>query len=90
MPAQGGEEQVDPIQPTLKAPVSKSLTLKYDKLLSDVAFKLLRHYMKMFAELLSAACECLTTVRRWGLGFRGCFVVQGLGFRDQGLGLNPG
>ena len=31
--------QVDPIQPTLKAPVSESLKLRCDELLSNVAFK---------------------------------------------------
>ena len=37
--------QVDPIKPTLKPPVSKSLKLKYDELLSNVAFKFnLRRY----------------------------------------------
>jgi hypothetical protein len=37
--------QLDPIKPTLKAPGTKRLTLKYNELLSNVAFKLnLRHY----------------------------------------------
>ena len=37
--------QVDPIKPTLKAPVSRSLKLKCDELLSNVAFKFnLRRY----------------------------------------------
>jgi len=41
----GRAVQVDPIKPTLKAPVSKSLKLKYDKPVSNVAFKFnLRHY----------------------------------------------
>ena len=40
--------QVDPIKPTLKAPVSKILKLKYDKLLSNVASEVnLRHYTKL-------------------------------------------
>ena len=37
--------QVDPIKPTLKAPGSKRLKLKYDKLLSSFAFNCnLRRY----------------------------------------------
>ena len=37
--------RVDPSKPTLKAPVSKSLKLQYEKLLSNVAFKVnLRRY----------------------------------------------
>jgi len=44
-PLRGRAVQVDPIKPTTKAPASKSLNLKYDKLLSNVAFKYsLRHY----------------------------------------------
>ena len=31
--------QLDPIRPTLKAPGTKRLNLKYDELLSEVAFK---------------------------------------------------
>jgi hypothetical protein len=43
--APGGAVQVDPMNPTLKAPVSKSLKLKHDKLLSNFGFKFnLRHY----------------------------------------------
>ena len=39
--------QVDPIKPTLKAPGNKLLQLKYDKPLSDFAFKFnLRRYRK--------------------------------------------
>jgi len=41
----GGAVQVDPIRPKLKAPGTKRLKLKYDKLLSRFAFKFkLRHY----------------------------------------------
>jgi len=36
---QGEAVQVDPIKPTLKAPGTKRLKLKYDKLLSSFAFK---------------------------------------------------
>ena len=37
--------QVDPIKPTLKAPGSKRLKLKYDELLSSFGFNFnLRHY----------------------------------------------
>jgi hypothetical protein len=35
----GGAVQVDPMKPTLKAPLSKILKLKCDELLSNVAFK---------------------------------------------------
>jgi len=38
-PAHGRAVQVDPIKPTLKAPGTKRLKLKYDKLLSNFAFK---------------------------------------------------
>jgi hypothetical protein len=45
-------EQVDPIKPTLKAPVSKSLKLKHDELLSNFAFKFnLRRYTPVFVML---------------------------------------
>ena len=38
--------QVDPIKPTLKAPGTKRLKLKYDKVLSSFAFKFnLRRYI---------------------------------------------
>jgi len=44
-PGLGKTVQVDPIKPRLKAPVSKSLKLKYDELLSNVASKFnLRRY----------------------------------------------
>jgi hypothetical protein len=45
-PAHAGKAvQVDPFKPTLKAPGIKLLKLKYDKPLSDVAFKFnLRRY----------------------------------------------
>jgi hypothetical protein len=36
----GKAVQVDPIKPTLKAPETKRLTHKYDKLLSTFAFKI--------------------------------------------------
>jgi len=37
--------QVDPIKPTLIAPMTKRLKLKYDELLSNIAFKFnLRRY----------------------------------------------
>ena len=51
--------QVDPIKPTLKAPGTKRLNLKYDELLSDVAFKFkLRRYRKGDADLMIAGgCE---------------------------------
>jgi len=39
--------QVDPIKPTLKAPVSKSFKLKYYPLLSNLAFKFnMRRFIK--------------------------------------------
>ena len=42
----GRAVQVDPMKPTLKAPVSKRLTLKHDGLLSSFAFNFsLRCYM---------------------------------------------
>ena len=41
----GRAVQVDPFKPTLKAPVSKRLKLKYDILLSNFAFRFnLRRY----------------------------------------------
>ena len=44
-PLPGKAVQVDPIKPTLKAPGTKRLKLKYDKLLSSFAFNFnLRHY----------------------------------------------
>jgi hypothetical protein len=51
--------QVDPIKPKSKAPVSKSLKLKCDELLSNVAFKFnLRRYTEGAARaLLALACE---------------------------------
>jgi len=39
--------QVDPVKPTLKAPGTKRLKLKYDELLSNFVLKFsLRRYMK--------------------------------------------
>jgi hypothetical protein len=39
--------QADPIKPTLKAPGTKGLKLKYDELVSNFAFKCnLRRYIK--------------------------------------------
>ena len=47
---QGRPVQVDPMNPMLKAPVSKNLKLKYDKLLSNFGFIFnLRHYTKVAA-----------------------------------------
>ena len=47
---QGEAVQVDPINPTLKAPGTKRFKLKSDELLSNFAFKLeLRRYSKIFA-----------------------------------------
>jgi hypothetical protein len=47
---QGRAVQVDPIKPTLKAPGIKLLNLKYDKPLSNIAFKFsLRRYNKAIA-----------------------------------------
>ena len=44
--------QVDPIKPTLKAPGTKRLKLKYDGLLSSFAFKFnLRRYNEVLVEL---------------------------------------
>jgi hypothetical protein len=48
--------QVDPIKPTLKAPKSKRLKLKYDELLSNVASKFnLRRFTKVAAARSAAA-----------------------------------
>jgi hypothetical protein len=49
--AHGRAVQIDPIKPALKAPRSKRLELRYDELLSNVAFKFdLRRYI-MDAEM---------------------------------------
>jgi len=48
----GKAVQVDPINPTLKAPGPQHLILKYDKLLSTCAFKFnLRRYNPIFAAI---------------------------------------
>jgi hypothetical protein len=54
--------QVDPIKPTLKLPGTNLLTLKYDKSLSTVAFKInLRHFNKelrrIFHHLHNVNCQ---------------------------------
>jgi len=50
--------QVDPVRLTLKAPGIKLLKLKYDKPLSNFAFKLnLRHYIEGLLQRLSDVNE---------------------------------
>ena len=56
---QGRAVLVDPIKPTLKAPGTKRLTLRYDKLLSTFAFKSnLRRFIK-------AVKSCISANRDW-------------------------
>jgi len=56
----GRARQVDPIKPTLKAPGIKLLKLKYDKLLSNFAFKFIlrrynmEEYFGAYADLLDS------------------------------------
>ena len=60
--------QVDPIKPTLKAPVTKRLKLKYDGPLSNIAFKFnLRRYTMGFMKTLNAIIQRLPKQRRTGL-----------------------
>ena len=48
--------QVDPIKPTLKAPGTNRLKLKYEKLLSNIAFNFnLRRYPKVGNDVLIGA-----------------------------------
>jgi hypothetical protein len=58
----GEAVQVDPFNTTLKAPVSKSLKLKHDNLLSNVAFKLnLRRYIAVClvgVQILLSLAQC--------------------------------
>ena len=59
--------QVDPIKPTLKAPVSMSLKLKYDKLLSNVAFTFnLRRFNTAFDHTYAYARFAEEAHRRFG------------------------
>jgi len=54
--------QVDPIKPTLKAPGTKRLKLKYDELLSNFAFDFnLRRYNEAITSLPDY------TVQAWGI-----------------------
>ena len=60
----GWAVQVDPIRPTLKAPGTKRLKLKYDGPLSNFAFKFkLRRYI-MAESTLEWLCDCSRTVVR--------------------------
>ena len=55
--------QLDPIKPTLKAPGTKCLKLKYDKLLSNFAFKFkLRRYTMVYDYTLKVKYAALTKV----------------------------
>jgi len=63
--ADGRAVQVNPIKPTLKAPGTKRLTLKYDELLSSCAFNFnLHRYMT------GAESGALPRLRR--LSLQGC------------------
>jgi len=67
----GKAVQVDPIKPTLKAPVTKRLKLHYDKPLSTFAFKFnLRRYSVVDAAAGGAAV-----------------VGAGVGVAGRGLGI---
>jgi hypothetical protein len=60
---QGRAMQVDPIKPTLKAPGTKILNLKYYKLLSGFAYKAnLRRYTKA----TRMECSALACATWWG------------------------
>jgi len=62
----GEAVQVEPIKPWLKAPGNKRLKLKYDKLLSSVAFNWnLRRYISGAISTLGRAWLRRTTRRRW-------------------------
>ena len=63
----GRAVQVDPIKPTLKAPGTKRLKLKYDELLSSFAFKFnLRRYT--LAETQSMFLDSLCGDAAWLVG----------------------
>ena len=83
--------QVDPIKPTLKAPGTKRLKLKYDKMLSNIAFKFnLRRYTKgaraVRVEAAEACSECVQWLRGGG-GGRGGGISGG---RGSGMGTGMG
>jgi len=70
--------QVDPVQPTLKAPGTKRLKLKYDDLVSNFTFKFnLRRYNKgmnvnpLNEAVLSSAESILRSGHRLVCGFGG-------------------
>jgi len=67
---QGKAVQVDNINPTLKAPGTKFLKLKYYELLSNVAFKFnLRRYTP-------AAAASTRPSHSWGGGWQGLILVH--------------
>ena len=68
----GRAVQVDPIKPALKAPGTKRLKLKYDELLSNLAFKFnLRRYTLVLDEVSMINGELLDKLDAVGRAVRG-------------------
>ena len=63
--------QVEPIKPTLKAPGTERLKLKYDELHSSVAFNFnLRRYSMVITEYNTSAASLLAGAHRLAVGLK--------------------